>query len=119
IKLNGSIEIAPILGLSDVILTGGQYDRLMKRMGRKSGAIGFALYLDLLDSFLSERTTYDVDIILLYDDDADLTLLNEMVSTYIRKGLTVSVQKQAPKKMSCRQLVRFNNKGVEILETND
>ena len=56
---------------------------------------------------------------MLYDDDADLTLLNEMVSTYIRKGLTVSVQKQAPKKMSCRQLVRFNNKGVEILETND
>ena len=66
----------------------------MKRMGRKSGAIGFALYLDLLDSFLSERTTYDVDIIMLYDDDADLTLLNEMVSTYIKKGLTVSVQKQ-------------------------
>ena len=114
IVFQGYVENIP-----DVILTGGQYDRLMKRMGRKSGAIGFALYLDLLDSFLSERTTYDVDIIMLYDDDADLTLLNEMVSTYIRKGLTVSVQKQAPKKMSCRQLVRFNNKGVEILETND
>ena len=114
IVFQGYVENIP-----DVILTGGQYDRLMKRMGRKSGAIGFALYLDLLDSFLSERTTYDVDVILLYDDDADLTLLKEMVATYIKKGLTVSVQKQAPKKLSCRQLVRFNNKGVEILETND
>ena len=106
-------------GIPDVILTGGQYDRLMRRMGRKSGAIGFAVYLDLLDNFLSERTTFDVDVILLYDDDADLALLDEMAATYMKKGLTVSVQKQVPKKLSCRQLVRFNNKGVEILETND
>ena len=42
-----------------------------------------------------------------------------MAATYMKKGLTVSVQKQVPKKLSCRQLVRFNNKGVEILETND
>lgn len=106
-------------GIPDVILTGGRYDRLMRRMGRKSGAIGFAVYLDLLDNFLSERTTFDVDVILLYDDDADLALLDEMAATYMKKGLTVSVQKQVPKKLSCRQLVRFNNKGVEILETND
>lgn len=105
--------------IPDVILSGGQYDRLMRRMGRRSGAIGFALYLDQLDNFLSERVTYDVDVILLYDDDSDLALLKEMTETYMKKGLTVSVQKQAPKKLSCRQLVRFNNKGVEILETND
>lgn len=105
--------------IPDIILSGGQYDRLMKRMGRRSGAIGFALYLDQLDNFLSERVTYDVDVILLYDDDSDLALLTEMTETYIKKGLSVSVQKQVPKKLSCRQLVRFNNKGVEILETND
>lgn len=108
-----------VAGIPDVILSGGQYDRLMKRMGRKSGAIGFALYLDLLEAFQSTGRSYDVDIILLYDEEADLTLLKEMAATYQKKGLTVSVQKEKPKKLSCRQLVKFNNKGVEILETND
>ena len=102
-----------------IVFQGCQYDRLMRRMGRTSGAIGFAVYLDLLENFLSERTTYDVDVILLYDDDADLALLDEMAATYMKKGMTVSVQKEKPKKLSCRQLVRFNNKGVEVLETND
>ena len=38
--------------LSDVpsrVLSGGQYDKLMKKMGRSSGAIGFAVYLDTLE----------------------------------------------------------------------
>lgn len=108
-----------VAGIPDVILSGGQYDRLMKRMGRKSGAIGFALYLDLLEAFQSTGRSYDVDVILLYDEEADLSLLKEMAATYQKKGLTVSVQKEKPKKLSCRQLVKFNNKGVEILETND
>ncbi len=37
-------------GVADSILSGGQYDTLMKKMGKKSGAIGFAVYLDGLDS---------------------------------------------------------------------
>ena len=108
-----------VQGIPDVILTGGQYDRLMKRMGRKSGAIGFALYLDLLENFGTEGERYDVDIILLCDEDSDPVLLKDMVETYMKQGLSVSVQNQVPKKLSCRQLVKFNNKGVEILETND
>lgn len=108
-----------VAGIPDVILSGGQYDRLMKRMGRKSGAIGFALYLDLLEAFQSDGRTFDVDVILLVDETADLTLLQEMTETYRRKGCSVSVQKEKPKKLSCRQLVKFNNKGVEVLETND
>lgn len=106
-------------GIPDVILTGGQYDRLMKRMGRKSGAIGFALYLDLLESFLTEPERFDVDVILLCDEDADREALKDMVETYRKQGMSVSVQREVPKKLSCRQLVKFNNKGVEVLETND
>ncbi len=106
-------------GIPDVILTGGQYDRLMKRMGRKSGAIGFALYLDLLESFLAEPERFDVDVILLCDEAAEPDALKDMVETYRKQGLSVSVQREVPKKLSCRQLVKFNNKGVEVLETND
>lgn len=46
ITFQGFIE-----GIPDSMLSGGQYNRLMKRMGRKSGAIGFAVYLDALERF--------------------------------------------------------------------
>ena len=35
-------------GIPTGILSGGQYDRIMKKMHKKSGAIGFAVYLDEL-----------------------------------------------------------------------
>ena len=38
-----------INGYSSDILSGGQYDTLMRRMNRTSGAIGFAVYLDSLE----------------------------------------------------------------------
>ncbi len=38
-----------IEGVPGGILAGGQYDKLLQKMGRKSGAIGFAVYLDQLE----------------------------------------------------------------------
>lgn len=38
-----------ISSISTRVLSGGRYDKLMKRMGRKSGAVGFAVYLDTLE----------------------------------------------------------------------
>lgn len=42
-------------GVSEKILAGGQYDLLMKKMGRRSRAIGFAIYLDLLEMLPEEE----------------------------------------------------------------
>lgn len=44
-----------IPGISSGILSGGRYDGVMEHMGKKGGAIGFALYLDELDN----PTLYD------------------------------------------------------------
>lgn len=38
-----------INGVPEGVLSGGQYDKLMNKMGKKSNAIGFAVYLDVLD----------------------------------------------------------------------
>ena len=38
-----------IYGIPEGVLSGGQYDKLMNKMGKKSRAIGFAVYLDVLD----------------------------------------------------------------------
>nr|MBQ6739232.1 ATP phosphoribosyltransferase regulatory subunit [Synergistaceae bacterium] len=46
---NGLVFQGFIEGIPARILAGGQYDKLMRRMGHKSGAVGFAVYLDMLD----------------------------------------------------------------------
>ena len=39
-------------GVPSAVLSGGQYDKLMKKMKHTSSAIGFAVYLDMLDMTL-------------------------------------------------------------------
>ena len=41
------------------VLSGGQYDQLMRRMGRQSSAIGFAVYTDALDRLEPENSSSD------------------------------------------------------------
>ncbi len=51
-----------IRGLSKSILSGGQYDNLLRKMGKKNGAIGFALYLDLIEELeVSAEARLDAD----------------------------------------------------------
>ena len=38
-----------IQGVPGSVLSGGQYDHLMQKMGRTAGAIGFAVYIDDLE----------------------------------------------------------------------
>lgn len=49
IVFNGFIEGAP-----GAVLSGGQYDRIMKKLGRRAKAIGFAVYLDVLEHTADE-----------------------------------------------------------------
>ena len=56
-------------GIPTSILSGGQYDKLMERMGKKAGALGFAVYLDSLDRLEPYEKMYDFDVVFLYDED--------------------------------------------------
>ena len=62
-------------GIPTGILSGGRYDNLMQRFGKKSGAIGFAVYIDLLERYGESKRTYDVDVLLFYDENTDMGLL--------------------------------------------
>lgn len=89
---NGIVFKGYISGISQSVLTGGQYDNLLSKMGRDSGAIGFATYLDLLEDLPTEKSAYDVDVLLLCGDVTDNTLLVNTVNQIINSGKTVSVQ---------------------------
>ncbi len=51
---NGVIFKGFLSGVPDSVLSGGRYDKLMHRMKRKSRAVGFAVYLDLLERLDTE-----------------------------------------------------------------
>lgn len=46
-----------ISGIPGNVLSGGQYDKLMKKMGRRDRAVGFAVFLDMLERLTEEGTT--------------------------------------------------------------
>lgn len=80
-------------GVSEGVLSGGRYDGLMRRMHKDAGAIGFAVYLDLLEGFNEERREKDVDILLLYDEKTPVLQLVRAVDSLVKKGNSVRAQK--------------------------
>ena len=106
-------------GIASAVLSGGQYDSLMERMGRSSRGIGFAVYLDQLERLRSSEREYDVDWLLLYDDCTDPDRLLRAIRLLTESGKTIQAQRAIPEKLNYRQLLQLRDRGLEILESND
>ena len=107
-----------INGIPTGVLSGGRYDKLLSRMGKQCGAIGFAVYLDTLERFGNEDNGYDTDILLVYENvstDKIIMTVKELVDG----GKTVKVASAPDASVRYRQLLKISERGVEILETND
>ncbi len=96
-----------IKGIPTGILSGGRYDLLMNKMGKKSGAIGFAVYLDFLERFMEETKEYDTDILLLYNDTDKLSEVLKTVDTLTSQGNRVLAQPYVPEGLKYKTLLRF------------
>lgn len=108
---NGIVFRGFLNGIHEGILAGGQYDKLMHKLGHSCGAIGFAVYLDLLEQLPRERQECDVDVLLLCGD-ADPAAICETVSRLVAEGKTVSVQSAIPEKLRYRQLLTLGKEGA-------
>ena len=102
---NGIVFKGYIRGLPGSVLSGGQYDKLMEKMGHRSGAIGFAVYLDALERLDSRRAEYDVDTVLLYRNDTPLDAIQSRYLELTASGQSVLVQQQLPPNLRCRQII--------------
>lgn len=102
---NGIVFKGFVRGIPGGILTGGQYDRLMQRMGRKSGAIGFAVYLDLLKDLEKNTSAYEADVLVLYDDATPPARIRDIMNQYINQGKRAVAQRAVPEKWICRETV--------------
>ena len=97
-------------GLSTAILAGGQYGKLAQEMGLSTDAIGFAVYLDLLEQLSDDPVPPDADILLLYGPDADPKALDAAAAALARDGSSVAVHPTIPPELRYGRLVTFQGK---------
>lgn len=114
---NGIVFKGFIHGLPAAVLSGGQYDRLMQKMGRGDRAIGFAVYMDMTERLAKPISGYDVDTVLLYDEDADLSVLRRQTAALSRDGSVLALLK-APEAVTYRRLLKLQGSEVAELENN-
>ncbi len=90
---NGIFFRGFIAGIAESVLSGGRYDNLMRRMDKKAGAIGFAVYLNQLENLEVRSDKYDADVLITYKSDSNMEKIIGTVRKCIAEGKTVRVQK--------------------------
>ena len=115
---NGIVFKGFVEGIADSVLSGGQYDKLMQKLKRRSGAIGFAVYMDQLERLEKKQNPFDVDIVLLYDQQTPVSEIRQQVATLTQQGQSVMVQPGVPENVRYKQLLKLQGSEVQILENN-
>lgn len=105
-------------GIPASVLSGGKYDKLLRKMGRSSSAIGFAIYLDQLERLDPESRKFDVDYILCYGDRDDPVGVLQAVEKLQQSGSVLAVR-QPPKNKTWRCMMKYENGEGILLERND
>lgn len=101
---NGAVFCGYVEGVPAPVLSGGRYDGLMKKLGKKSGAVGFAVYLDLLERLDTERREYDADVLITYED-ADPEKVCALAERLRREGNSVCVLREADGSVNARTVI--------------
>lgn len=104
-----------VKGIPTSVLSGGRYDNLLRKFGNSMNAVGFAVYLDLLDQY-NKSPEYDVDVFVLYKHDDDMALLSREVEKLLEKGLYVRVQNTMDPAVKYKKLVKLTERGLEPCE---
>ena len=107
-----------LAGIPTSVLSGGQYDKLPQKMGRKSRAIGFAIYLDMLQELKREENAFDVDTVILHDGSLDTVKLMAVSQAAAKDG-SVLVSQMLPTGRKWKRLVRIENGEAAEIESND
>lgn len=100
-------------GVPSGVLSGGQYGGLMKKLGKNAKAIGFAIYLDLLEPLFVSQNDYDADILLIYNDakPKDIYAAAKRLS---EDGKSVLTLKSMPKGMRFKEIYSIDAGGEDL-----
>ena len=106
---NGIILQGYIEGFSNVILTGGRYDRLFEKFGVDTGAVGFAILTDSLKGYYKDEDKNDFEILIAYDN-SDFEKLVEIVNDFQEKGLRVRTENVENFKENDSEIFNYDEK---------
>lgn len=100
-------------GTPQSVLSGGRYDDLLRKFGKKCGAIGFAVYLDLL-RYSKHDSSRDAAILVQYDP-ADVQGLAAAVATLEQEGVSIHVLPEPRDNVRYTAAYRFTEGRLETL----
>lgn len=115
---NGIIFKGFIDKIPESVLSGGRYDSLMQSMERKSKAIGFAVYIDMLEALNRKENKFDYNAVLLYSDKDSITVVKDAVQKLTKEFGSVFTAKKLPEKASFEKLFRIEEGEVIVIEDN-
>lgn len=102
ITFRGYIENVP-----GSILSGGRYDNLLKKLGKNSGAVGFAVYMDLLSYLDRDNGRYDADVLLIYNENTPAEKVFEAAQKLRNNGERVFASTTECKNIKYKRLVKI------------
>lgn len=90
---NGVIFQGAVEEIPFPLLSGGRYDPLPQKMGRKVCAIGFAVYMDYVQNYSHHEQTYDADLVVRYEEADDYAALARAAEILRSRGLSVRLMR--------------------------
>lgn len=115
---NGIIFNGFVEGVPESVLSGGQYDALMRKMKKEGRAIGFAVYLDLLERLDEETQAFDADVMLLYDTAASAAEINTAVNGFQNENKTVFAASKPTGRIKAKEVYRLEKGRLMLVENN-
>lgn len=92
---NGIVFRGFVEGVPERVLSGGRYDLLLRRMGKRGGGIGFAVYVDTLER-LEKRDVPYTDVLVLTTDGDNADDVAAETEKLIAEGKTVLTARAVP-----------------------
>ena len=102
---NGIVFKGFVAGLPEMVLSGGQYDKLPEKLRKNARAIGFAVYTDALQMLQSLPET-DVAQVLLYPENATIQQV-EAAAEQLRQNGSVLVCRELPTELRYEKCYRL------------
>ena len=105
---DGTVFAGYIDGVAEAVLKGGEYGKLMKKMGRAGSGLGFALYTDLLERLDDGEKNYAADVMLVCGDSTP-DAIAAAVKNIRESGKTVLVQKGCAGAERCAEVITLGS----------
>ncbi|MBQ1243052.1 MAG: ATP phosphoribosyltransferase regulatory subunit [Clostridia bacterium] len=102
---SGVIFKGYIKGIPATVLSGGQYDKLMKKIGKASGALGFAVYVDMFERMNESDCEYDCDCLIIKNKATDPAVVLKAANQFVSDGKKVKIADENGDGITYRQLL--------------